>query len=757
MRMRAWLWAGLLLTGVNCVAILDGDHPYTNGDTSINGTPCELDATCNDANPCTTDTCNTDTFFCEYITQADGVAPDPAQTAFDCKRLTCVGGTSATEDDPQDVPNDNNPCTTDSCVAGAPVNEVLADGTTCTLDMNMGTCVGGICQIACTKNTDCNDGNPCSDDLCNTSTGKCVYTNIDGMPTPGVTQTVGDCKVHICENGVDTEVIDDGDVNDDQNPCTDDLCTLGVPSNPNVSQGASCSVGAAMVCDGNGLCVECLVPDHCVNITETECEKRACVNNTCQIAYQGTDTLASPVLQTAADCRKIVCNGNMGTTSLPDDTDLPFDANPCTKDICTNGAQSNPPEAINVSCGGTMVCNGSGQCIGCTTASQCPGTDDFCKTRTCNGNMCGMSYTPNGTDLPTGQTSGDCKVLECDGMGNTKTSVLTTDLPVDGNACTQDLCNAMGTPSNPPTAINSACSVGVNDACDGMGNCKKSNSKACGAGTECVSTNCVDGVCCNSTCTTLCMACNVTGSIGTCTAVPVGTDDGTCTGTTQSCNGANNCDSVNGQACAANSTCLSNFCVDGVCCNNGCTATCQSCNVAGSVGTCSNLPSGSQDNFPTSVCVGSSQCDGNGVCKKVNGTTCAAGAECLSGNCVDGVCCDTACTADCRSCNIAASLGTCTNVPMGNDDGMCSGATSSCDGAGSCRSENGAACTMGGSCLSSFCVDGFCCNSACSGTCQSCAMASTGSTNGTCANIPAGTDPDNECMTDCNGAGMCGP
>jgi hypothetical protein len=45
------------------------------------------------------------------------------------------------------------------------------------------------------------------------------------------------------------------------------------------------------------------------------------------------------------------------------------------------------------------------------------------------------------------------------------------------------------------------------------------------------------------------------------------------------------------------------------------------------------------------------------------------------------------------------------------------------------------------------CVDGYCCNSACSGTCEACNL---GGSEGTCTNIPSGLDPNKECAaTNC--------
>lgn len=72
---------------------------------------------------------------------------------------------------------------------------------------------------------------------------------------------------------------------------------------------------------------------------------------------------------------------------------------------------------------------------------------------------------------------------------------------------------------------------------------------------------------------------------------------------------------------------------------------------------------------------------------------------------------------------------------------------------------NGGACASHGECASLKCVEGVCCNSDCTGTCQSCVNAKTGGASGTCAPVKAGTDPDNDCAADaqttCGNDGMC--
>ncbi|MDI1431852.1 hypothetical protein [Polyangium sorediatum] len=89
-----------------------------------------------------------------------------------------------------------------------------------------------------------------------------------------------------------------------------------------------------------------------------------------------------------------------------------------------------------------------------------------------------------------------------------------------------------------------------------------------------------------------------------------------------------------------------------------------------------------------------------------NGQSCIEAPECLSGFCVDGVCCDTPCNGACVSCARPTRLGTCTNLPLQEEDpGSCT-LTKACDGAGVCKSKNGQTCTSNGECLSDKCVGG---------------------------------------------------
>jgi alpha-tubulin suppressor-like RCC1 family protein len=121
-----------------------------------------------------------------------------------------------------------------------------------------------------------------------------------------------------------------------------------------------------------------------------------------------------------------------------------------------------------------------------------------------------------------------------------------------------------------------------------------------------------------------------------------------------------------------------------------------------------------------------------------NGKPCKVGADCATGYCADdGLC---------KACKESTQCSTDTWC-----DPLISG--------GGCVADlaPGEACAEGAQCPADACKDGFCCNTPCSGICQACSKDKTGQPNGTCASVPAGTDPDNDCGgAFCDGAGTCG-
>src|SRR5262249_54102278 len=155
----------------------------------------------------------------------------------------------------------------------------------------------------------------------------------------------------------------------DSEACTQDVCTSGVPSNPPVAVGTTCSEGTGTHCDGAGKCVECVVATDCAG-TDTECQQRTCTSGTCAMTFTAAGTALAT--QAAGDCQKVVCDGNGGTTSQNDDTDIPDDNNACTSDLCTSGVPSHTNVNNGTSCGANLTCL-NGSCTGCAQPSDCPG------------------------------------------------------------------------------------------------------------------------------------------------------------------------------------------------------------------------------------------------------------------------------------------------------------------------------------------------------------------------------------------------
>ncbi|MBM4353600.1 MAG: hypothetical protein FJ109_07340, partial [Deltaproteobacteria bacterium] len=250
---------------------------------------------------------------------------------------------------------------------------------------------------------------------------------------------------------------------------------------------------------------------------------------------------------------------------------------------------------------------------------------------------------------------------------------------------------------------------------------------------------------------------------------------------------------ANGQTCTAQNECLSNYCVDGVCCDTGCDKKCEACNKDGKLGICTFHE---QNTDPEDNCTFCSACTGtNNNCVAVAAGTDPVNdcAEDPKSGCLQDGTCET--TGKCRLwlpgtiCLAQYCIGyevfwqdTCDGAGLCTDGGMADCAPYGCDDAGfACRTfcqidahcvpthfcnksnecqmklDNGQECGGGNECKSGFCVDGVCCNTACADKCASCNLSF--ETKGTCTYAANNTDPDKDCVMCgvCNGTGECKP
>ncbi|MFI5299601.1 MAG: hypothetical protein ACHREM_16045, partial [Polyangiales bacterium] len=463
--------------------------------------------------------------------------------------------------------------------------------------------------------------------------------------------------------------------------------------------------------------------------------------------------------------------------------------------------------------------------ISCTTGcfadgtQTCGGSASYQVYNSTSSGTC-VSVPAGGTD-PTGACTGSCNGSGACKLANGSTCASPSD-------CGSGFCATNGAAK---TCCSTACTGSGLSCADATGTCLRDNGQACLANAECASNDCVDGRCCNSPCAGACDVCAALGGAtadGVCTIVPARTAGNPSCGSGLACDGVHaicppSCTSssscvtgdyctiggtcaallTNGSTCTGGSQCASGNCQDNVCCNTPCSGGCDSC--AGGTGVCTIVSAGTIGANPSCgvyVCDGSSAvcpttctsdagcsigqyCDAAGHCstQKSPAAACngAAGADCLvagcrvcpGGGCVDGYCCDTACSGQCQACDVSGHLGTCTTLandttPHGTrascapylctgsatcasicaSDADCVEPDNYCTSAGVCtaRRVQGSTCnpaidcktTSCVECQTGDCVDGYCCNSACGGSCQACDV--TGSA-GTCAPILVDTSP----------------
>lgn len=208
------------------------------------GQCCQTDSQCNDANPCTMDTC-TSAGACEHtpVTCASGDA---------CNDDVCIpaeGGCVAVPKAQGTVCDDSNACTASDLCDGA------------------GACVGKAIKGCCLSDTDCNDNNACTTDVCEPTKHVCINTK-----TP---PTAAACHTYVCDKAIgwiDADVTCPVDVGDICHiaVCDPSIGTTGAcvtqpnPTNP-CQNGGTCGDGPTCTCPAGytGTHCETVVPPAC--------------------------------------------------------------------------------------------------------------------------------------------------------------------------------------------------------------------------------------------------------------------------------------------------------------------------------------------------------------------------------------------------------------------------------------------------------------------------------------------------------------
>jgi hypothetical protein len=314
---------------------------------------------------------------------------------------------------------------------------------------------------------------------------------------------------------------------DDGNPCTEDLCTNTVCSNPDKAAEASCPTG---VCDGSGKCLECLTSPAddvvCGQLHPTlpVCDATTktcvgCLTDADCMKFDSTNPVCWSKNLTCVSCHDGVRDGNETGVDCGGPDCGACQADPCDPVRgCGDGSVCAMPENIccNTACSAsTMTCMACAMKDGATadgTCSEVPlGEDPF--------NQCSAT---GGSPLAggCGKTMGKCACE--DGVKDEKE----TDVDCGGPVCPGCLGGQM-----------------------------------CEQDTDCNANYgfCISNVCCNALCTGQCRFCN---SAGMCGDAPPGYPNPACLAN-QACGSGPLCVGKAGAPCIPANK--GGDCVSGVC------------------------------------------------------------------------------------------------------------------------------------------------------------------------------------------------
>jgi hypothetical protein len=777
--------------------------PYVCNTTGANvgscKTVCTADADCSVGNSCNNGSCGLKPPGASCAADADCMSTHCAQGV--CCSTICTGtcmscAVAKSEGTCIAVPVGQDPlgqcadqgatsCLTNGFCDGAGKCQNYASGTSCGANMctagtetaggrcdGKGTCVaGGLsscspyicgtngdCKTSCATTADCASGFVCNGTICGKKVNGTTCTTAtecgSGYCEQGVCCNTGceatcqSCNLSAATAGTCTNVpvgtdplnqcADAGAATCGTNGSCDGAGKCQLYSSGTVCLAQSCAVStltASSRCDGAGKCVAG---------TTSTCAPYVCGATACLTTCGGNTDCTSPNVCTATSCGKYPigsacaantdCNSNFCAQGYCCNTACTGACQSCalTNSIgtCTNVPSGQDPlaqcaDAGATSCGNNGFCNGAGACQKYAAGTQCA-------PATCTGSTQAPAAVCNGTGTCTPPTTVSCGAYACD----TTNKICKITCTVDADCTAPNICNA-GTCTLAP--LGHTCTV---------------------AG-SCASGLCQQGVCCASTCSGTCASCALTGTLGTCTNITAGTDPlnacadataATC-GTDGFCDGSGKCRLYAlGTVCASQSCSGSTFTPSRSCDGTGVCKTVSS-------SLCTPYTCDTTLNACKTTCAATTDCASPNTCNTTTnscgllstGATCTADAMCNSGHCAQGVCCATTCTANCSSCAIAGSIGTCIAVPAGQDPlNQCTDATAAtcgtngfCDGSGGCQKYASGTTCIAQSCATSTYHPASTCNT--SGTCVTPATSS-------CTPFICGT---NACKTTCTADTDC--
>jgi len=740
------------LSGVPCQ---DGD-PCTGGDLCEDGEcvagesicDCEEHADCaefDDGNPCTG----------TYICVDNACQVDPGTVVLCAELIFSVC-----------MKNQCDPATGQCAMTAQPDETPCDDGDVCT---EYDACTGGECGGVAVL---CDDGNPCTDNVCDPSAGGCVALNNNTACDDGDVCTEDDlCVAGACQG---TQIsCDDG------NSCTFDLCD-GEAGCTNTVKVGPCDDGD--VCTLTDICVEGI----CQGSDLQDCDDgNACTADTCDPA----DGCQTKLEDGPCDDGDACTEGDWCVDGACQEGQPVFcdDGNPCTADSCDSlsGCQNELLDGVTCDTGDPCLADGvcvDGECVVETTACE---DGDACTT----GDVC-LDGVCVGGPPPDCDDDLVCTQDSCE----SDTGCINDPAPLDGVSCDDGDACSLGDVCGDGTCAgvevldcddDNDC---TDDACDPELGCVYSQVMvACDDGDPCTEQDaCVEGICVGAPkdcgdedpCTQ-----DLCDSTQGCFHPPVPDedqvpcDDGDLCTVTDVCAGGE-CLGQDPVDCDDDEVCTDDFCdpSTGDCVHQDNDDACDDGNPCTQGDVCAGGEC--QPGASSCQCVTTAECAGEEDGDYCNGTLICVGYECVvdPGTVVD---CDDSGDTDCTTNTCLPDTGTCVMVESDcqQDDNTCTldvcdptqgcvttFVTGACDDGDVCTEDD--ACS-GGECTGqpydcdddNVCTDDFCfvqegapqCfHQNASGVCDDGSVCTVGDvcSGGTCVGDTISCDDDNICTDD---------